>query len=546
MLKVYYKNQTLNVNYNTSLEEVKKQLQLTNVYAAQVNNKIRELTFKLAEPENDVLFLDLSHPQAVNIYEASLRYLVVMAFYHVFPEKKVRFSYYSSQSLLVTLENNAEFNLEMFEQIQKKMIVLVAQKLKIEKKSFSLEKALEIYDSFGFENKKKLLQQKPQNKVSLYVCDSYYNDMHQGMVPNTSYLTHYQLLYRSSSMILQFPQTFHHGVIPLFKEEPFFEKTLHQTSVWRQMTQTQNIHQINNYSSNPKKNFDLISIAEINHQRQLMEISNQIADKKDKIKIIHIAGPSSSGKTTLAKKLQLQLMAVGVTSTLVSMDNYYLPLEEVPKTSDGSSYDFEHIQALNIDLFNQNINDLILHKKAIIPQFDFSTRVITHKPIEINTQVLLVEGIHANNPVLLPSLFREQKFKIYIAPQHQLSLDEHNPLHITDIRFLRRTIRDLKMRSTNILKTFDFWKFVREGEFRWIYPYQQEADYLFNSELIYEFNVLKPYLEPLLLEVPLMSPYFEKAQYYLKLLSWFDAWESDLVPHESLLREFIGNSPFYQ
>ncbi|NWN46062.1 nucleoside kinase [Candidatus Phytoplasma pruni] len=546
MLKVYYKNQTLNVDSNTTLEELKNRLELTDVYGAQVNNKIRELTFELTEPENEVLFLDLTHPQAVDIYEASLRYLVAMAFYHVFPEKKVRFSYYSSQSLLVRFENDAELTLEMFEKIQEKMQDLVAQKLKIEKKSFSLEKALEIYNTFGYDNKSKLLQQKPQKTVPLYVCGSYYNDMHQGMVPNTSYLTHYQLLYRSSSMILQFPQTFHQGKIPLFKEEHVFEKTLHQTSVWRQTAQTQNLHQINNYSLNPKKNFDLISIAEINHQRQLMEISRQIADKKNQIKIIHIAGPSSSGKTTLAKKLQLQLLAVGITSTLVSMDNYYLPLAEVPKTSDCATYDFEHIQALNIALFNQNINDLILHKKAIIPQFDFSTRVITHKPIEIDTQVLLVEGIHANNPALLPSLAREQKFKIYIAPQHQLSLDEHNPLHITDIRFLRRTIRDLKMRSTNILKTFDFWKSVREGEFRWIYPYQQEADYVFNSELIYEFNVLKPYLEPLLLEVPSMSPYFEKAQYYLKLLSWFDAWESDLVPHDSLLREFIGNSPFYQ
>jgi uridine kinase len=546
VLQVYCNNQTFNVPFKTSLEDLKNQLQLKNVYAAQVNNKIRELTFKLEEKINYVLFFNLSNPNAVDIYEASLRYLVSIAFYNIAPQIKVRFSYYSSQSLLVLPENNKELTLDFFQKIKHEMKLLVSQKLKIEKISLPLEKVLDIYKTFNYENKIKLLQQKKHSTCCLYVCGHYYNYMYQKMVPNTSYLTKYKLLYYNSSIILQFPQAFHQGEIPLFSEEPLFENTLLKSSFLRQITQTQNLHQINDYAKTPKQQFDLINIAEINHQRQLIEIISQICDKKDKIKIIHIAGPSSSGKTTLAKRLQLQFLSLGMTSTLISMDNYYLPLKDVPKTSDGLTYDFEHIEALDINLFNQNINDLIFYKKAVIPQFDFSTRMVVQKLIEINTKFLLVEGIHSNNPQLLPFFLREQKFKIYISPQHQLSLDEHNPLHITDIRFLRRTIRDLKMRNTNILKTFDFWKYVRKGEFKWIYPFQKEADYIFNSELIYEFNVLKPYLEPLLLEVPQKSLYFEKAQYYLKLLSWFEAFESDFVPYESLLREFIGNSPFYK
>ncbi len=545
MLKVYYNKTILNVPLNTSLETLKNQLNLKNIYAATVNNKLKELTFKLQDPTNQITFLGTWNSAAVNIYEASLRYLVAMASYKLFENISLHFTYYSSSSILVSFPKEITFVPEMFQQIEEEMLLLVSQKLDITKKKFPLKKALQIYQSLGFWDKISLLKQKNSSFATLYFCKNYCNYMYQGLVPNTSYLDKYHLFYHKNGFVIQFVTPFSDEKIPLFQQEPLFEQMLTQSLVFKKNIKIQNVSQINKFAQTSQSQFNLINLAEINHQNQLQQLSTQIAKCACNLKIINISGPSSSGKTTFAKRLQLQLQALGFFTFIISMDNYYLPLKDIPKEKDGTSFDFESIDALNIPLFNQNIYDLITCKKTTIPQFDFVTRSHTQKDIQTHNHIILVEGMHSINPKLTPFISRLQKFQIYISPQHQLSLDLHNPLHLTDVRFLRRAIRDYISRNTNILRTFEFWDSVRKGEFRWIYPNQQEADFIFNSELIYEFNVLKPYLIPFLLQIPGTSKYFDKAQYFLSLLSFFKSFNSNLVFHESLLKEFIGGSPFY-
>jgi uridine kinase len=546
VLKVYYNQTILNVPLHTSLETLKKQLNLNkNIYAAKVNNKLKELTFKLNAPTNQIIFLGSGDASAINIYEASLRYLVSMASYKLFENISLHLTYYSSSSILVSFPKETSFSPEMFQQIKEEIFSLVSQKLDITKKKLPLVQALQIYQSLGFGDKISLLKQKDMPFVTLYFCQNYCNYMYQGLVPNTSYLDKYHLFYHQNGFVIQFITTFSDDKINPFQKEPLFEQMLAKSSVFKKNIQIQNVFQINQFAQSAQSQFNLINLAEINHQNQLNQLSALIASRVSNLKIINISGPSASGKTTFAKRLQLQLQALGIPTFIIAMDNYYLPLKDIPKEKDGISLDFESIDALNILLFNQNIYDLLTCKKTTIPQFDFVDRSHTQKDVKIDNQIILVEGIHAINPKLTLFIQRLQKFQIYIAPQHQLSLDLHNPLHLTDIRFLRRAIRDYISRNTTILRTFEFWNSVRKGEFIWIYPNQQEADFVFNSELIYEFNVLKPYLIPLLLQIPDTNQYFDKAQYFLNLLSFFKSFDSNLVFHESLLKEFIGGSPFY-
>ena len=303
---------------------------------------------------------------------------------------------------------------------------------------------------------------------------------------------------------------------------------------------------MNEYALSKNELIDFVNMCEIKHTNELHELASEIIEKRKEIKLIAIAGPSSSGKTTFSMRLRITLMSLGLKPVMISIDDYYLPRSSAPLDEFGQP-DLEHIESLDIERFNNDIHKLTNGEEVTLPRYDFKRGVITNGKtikVEENTPII-IEGIHALNDRLTSKVSRNQKYKIYIAPQTQLHIDDHNPISITDLRLLRRIVRDSKYRNAPATETMAMWPSVRRGEFKWIYPFQEGADFVFNTELSYEFGVLKKFALPQLQAIPRDSEYFIMANRLVKFLKYFIDIPEELVPCNSLLREFIGGSCFH-
>ncbi|CDR31128.1 Uridine kinase [Acholeplasma oculi] len=289
-----------------------------------------------------------------------------------------------------------------------------------------------------------------------------------------------------------------------------------------------------------------MNLCETKHNNQLSDLGNQIAQNIEDIKLIAVAGPSSSGKTTFTNRLRIELLAKGIEPMMISMDNYYKPKTEAPKDSDGNP-DLEHVEALDVKKFNQDMADLVMGKAVSMPIFDFKLgkRVLGPSITLKKGSPILIEGIHALNDKLTDLIPNHQKFKIFISPNTQVHIDDHNPLSLTDLRLIRRMVRDQKYRNTPVTQTLDMWSSVRRGEFRWIYPHQETANFIYNSELTYELLVLNKFALPHLLQVPKDDKHYITANRLVKFLKYFKEIDSTLIPSNSILLEFIGGSPFH-
>ena len=410
----------------------------------------------------------------------------------------------------------------------------------------SKEKAKEVYEFYGYDDKLDLLQYRPNNEVNFYQCDDYLNYMFNYMVPSTGYIKDYKLRLYAPGFIVQYPRSESGGIIPEFQDAPTFSQALKDAQKWGKMINGSYVGLMNK-KIEQQKELEFINLCETKHNDQLAELGLKIKSDIDNIRLIAIAGPSSSGKTTFTNRLRIELMARGITPLMISIDNYYLSKKEAPLDEDGKP-DLEHLHALDTELFNDQMYSLINGEEVTLPIFNFETgkrewgetvKLDAHSPI-------LIEGIHALNDELTPSIPSHQKYKIYIAPQAQLHLDDHNPISITDIRLLRRLVRDKKFRNSKAEETLSMWPSVRRGEFRWIYDNQEGVNYVFNSELTYELCVMKKYALPMLEDIPSDSPYYIQANRLIKFLKYFKDIEDDWIPCNSILREFIGGSSFYR
>ena len=344
---------------------------------------------------------------------------------------------------------------------------------------------------------------------------------------------------------MQFPRAECGGNIPEFEESISFAKMLKEARDWSEMIGCSNISSINNYATEISMN-DLVNICETKHNNMLSELGNVIKNDIKNIRVICIAGPSSSGKTTFANRLRLELMSKGINPIRISMDDYYLERSKVPLGEDGKP-DFEHIESLDLDLFNDNLLKLIEGEEVELPIYDFEKhgRVMGRK-VKIDEKTpIIIEGIHALNERVTKLIPKSQKFKIYISPTSQINVDDSSIVNATDIRLLRRIVRDYRYRDTDPSKSFDMWPAVRKGEFKWIYPFQEEADYIFNSELTYELGVMKKYALPALNKIDKNDANYIQANRLIKFLKYIRDIDDKYVPCNSLLREFIGGSCFY-
>ena len=509
---------------------------------AKVNNRIRELTYEVYY-DADVEFLTVRDADAIPIYETSLRYLVAMAFKRAYPELEVRFSYNVSRSIFVQILNDSRHSdMSMVRRIEEEMQTIVAADFPLNRMIVTKEEAKNIYEDKKFTDKLELLKYRPEKTVHLYDCDGYLNYMYGRMVPSTGYLKKYKIRLYSPGIIIQYPRAEAGGDIPKFEDAPTFGKTLKASHAWGKIAGADSVSGINEHI---KKDgvIDFINMCETRHNRMLVELGNMIESDIDTIRLICIAGPSSSGKTTFSNRLRIELLSRGIKPIRLSIDDYYLPKSEVPKDENGDP-DLESINALDIELFNQNMLDLISGKEVQLPRFDFKLghRVLGRKLKVSFSQPIIIEGIHALNDLLTINIPKHQKFKIYISPQAQINFDNHNPMSLTDLRLLRRIVRDKKYRNASAEETMSMWPSVRKGEFTWIYNTQEGADFVFNSLLSYELSVMKKYAMPLLSNIDTNSVYFPVAERLIRMLKYFDDMPDEWVPSNSLLREFIGGS----
>lgn len=512
--------------------------------AAKVNNRLRELSYELGF-DCEVKLLDLKDSDAVKVYETSLRYLIAMAFHNVYPEYKVKICYGISRSLLVAVVSpKVKMDSAMLAAVIAEMRRLVAADLPFTRMTMSKSEAYDMFVANGDLDKATTLQYRPEKICHFHKCGDYINYMYGYVVPSTGYLKRFRMFTYDGNFICQYPRYEMNGEIPEFKDEPTFSKVLNRAYKWAKICNADLISGINAHVSEDTE-IDFINMNETLHNDMLHDLGNQILSDIENIKLICIAGPSSSGKTTFSNRLRIELMARGITPLRISLDMYYKNREDIPYDEHGVQ-DFEDINALDIDLFNEQIQALLQGDMVELPVYQFGDGRAEHGiPTQISPDTpIIIEGIHALNDQLSYSIPKYQKYKIFIAPQFQMNLDMHNPISYTDIRLLRRIVRDKKYRGASAERTLEMWHSVRRGEFKWIYPFQEGCNYVYNSALTYELCVLKKYALPALKEVPSDSPYYITANRLIKFLKYFKDMDDKWVPCNSLLREFIGGSCF--
>ena len=509
---------------------------------AKVNNRIRELTYEVFY-DADIEFLDIEDEEAAYIYENTLRYIVAMALYEIDPTLQLKYSYYESRSIYaLLLDEEYKMDKRLLSVLNDKISEIISSDYKFERKIVPNDEAEQIYRKFNMEDKIDLLKYRPEKTVHFYVCNGYYNYMYGYMAPSTAYINKYRLQLYQNGFIIQFPKNDSKGEIPPFVPSPKYGKTLDSSYHWARLVGTETVTKINHHVEN-SGDVDFIHLCEAHHNNMLSELGRQIKEHLSSIRLICIAGPSSSGKTTFSNRLRSELLSHGISPIRISLDDYYLPKNLVPLDEEGK-LDLETIEALNIELFNKNMKDLVDGKSVTIPHYDFKTGKTSNGPtyqIKPN-QLIIIEGIHALNERLTHLIPKKQKYKIYIAPQEQINLDNHNPVSLTNIRLIRRIVRDYKFRNSSAEETLSMWPSVRRGEFKWIYDTQEDADYVFNSLLFYEHCVLKNDALKILSLVETDSPYYIAANRLIKYIKYFVHMDNKWVPCNSLLQEFIGHS----
>ena len=510
--------------------------------AAYVNKRVRELTYTI-DKDSEIVPLTFKDRDAMRIYESSVRFLVAMAMHNIHPHYQIRFAYNVSRSIFLQILNQGtSASGVMIKELIEEMNKLVEQDIPLVRQIVSKEEAARIFTEDGYQDKVDILKYRPEKTAHIYHCGDYRNYMYSRMVPSTGYIRKWIVRYYHPGIIIQYPRPEAGGEIPPFEDAPTFGKTLKRAHQWGLATGCDTIVGIN---ERIEKDGDIqfITLCEQKHNRQLCELGQMIEDEKESIRLICIAGPSSSGKTTFANRLRIELLSRGIKPLRISMDDYYLDRGKTPLDEEGKP-DFESVNALDIELFNQNLADLIAGLEVDLPKYDFKQgkrvkgRTIT-VPLD---QPIIIEGIHALNEKLTASIPAHQKFKIFIAPQSQVNIDNHNPMSLTDLRLLRRMVRDHQFRNSSAISTLEMWPSVRKGEFKWIYDTQEGANYVFNSFSAYELSVMKKYAMPLLEEIDPESEHFPVAERLIRMLKFFKDLPDKWVPCNSIIREFIGGS----
>lgn len=513
-----------------------------DIVCAYVNHRVRELTYMI-DKDAEVVPLTVKDRDAKPIYESSLRFLVAMAMHNIHPHYDIRFAYNISRSIFLQILNpQVTASGYMTRELIAEMNRLVDLDLPLVRQIVSKEEAAHIFTEDGYPDKVAILKYRPEKTAHIYHCGNYRNYMYSRMVPSTGYIKKWIVKYYHPGIIIQYPRFDVNGEIPPFEDAPTFGKTLKRAHQWALATGCDTIVGINERIEKDG-DIEFITLCEQKHNRQLCELGQMIEDERENIRLICIAGPSSSGKTTFANRLRIELLSRGIKPVRISMDDYYKDRGDTPLDEDGKP-DFESADALDIELFNQNLSDLIAGFEVDLPKYDFMQgKRVKGRTLSVPIdQPIIIEGIHALNERLTSSIPSHQKFKIFIAPQSQVNIDNHNPMSLTDLRLLRRIVRDHQFRNSSALDTLNMWPSVRKGEFKWIYDTQEGANYVFNSFSAYELSAMKKYAMPLLESIDSENEHFPVVERLVRMLKFFDDIPDTWIPCNSIIREFIGGS----
>ena len=543
-VKVTYLGKSYLYPRDITLEDISKDFQENyseTIIMAEVNGRPYELNYKVTE-DVTVDFFDLTSPTGNRVYESGLIFVLEKACLNMLnSEIEVKYSIDKG----IYIKTYKKITKEDLDKVSREMKEIVKRNLPIQKNLVNRLEAIEYYKSTKSYDKVNVLKYSVNTNVNLYRLMDIYNYFFSYLPVSTGALKEFKLTYiDQNSFVLRYPNIYYLNKIPVYKHHDKLFNEFKKYDEWSEKLGIENVSSLNNKVTKGNVD-DIVLLSENIQNNSLFKIAETIYNNK-KLKLILLAGPSSSGKTTTSKKLELFLKGFGLNPIAISIDNYFVDRDKTPRLPDGS-YDFESLNSINVELFNKNLKDLLDGKEVTLPVYNFITgkSELSDESIKLGEkEILIVEGLHALNEELTYSIDRKNKYKIYLCPLTVLSLDNHNRIRTTDNRLLRRIVRDNRTRGYSASDTLSTWSKVREGEEKYVFPFQDEADVIFNTSLIYELGVLKTYAEPLLYSVEESDPMYKEAVRLLNLLKNILPTSNDYIPVDSIVREFIGGGYF--
>lgn len=544
-MKVSYKNIEVEIKDEnlTVIDAFKEAIEeKENVIACMVNNEVKPLDYVLKQ-NDEVELLNTSSRDGARIYTRGLLFIMGMAFNELYPEIKLTVNFQLSSSMFCETEKDT-ITEEMIENVKARMQEIIDKNLKIKKIEMSKEEATEFLKKENTGIGKIQIENKEKERVSLYFCEEYYNYFYGVMPISTGYIKLFDIMKYHDGFLIRYPSKNKPNEIKPYQEGKKLLATLEEYDDIYRILGIATLSQLNEKIRNGEAK-DIILLSEALHEKKIANIADKIIEDRKK-RVILIAGPSSSGKTTFAKRLGIQLKLNGLKPKTISVDNYFVEREQTPKDEFGN-YNFEALEAVDLKLLNEHLVKLLNGEEIEVPTFDFKkgTKYYTGKTMKLeDDEVLVMEGIHCLNDELTPAIDKNQKFKIYISALTVLNIDYYNRISTTDTRIIRRTVRDSQFRGYDALKTLSSWYSISAGEEKNIFPFQEGADVMFNTSLVYEINALKKYALPLFSQIGKEEKEYAEAKRLTEFLKYFEPIDIEDIPKNSLLREFIGGGIF--
>ena len=540
---------TLDVEMGTSLLELQEQLSIGGAYpllAAYVNNRIKELNYKIYKPIM-VRYIDITHFEGYRVYQRTISFILQKAAHDIFPERKLHIRHSLGRGLYGEFADGDELSVEDIEALRQAMQSIIDSRHTITRQRMLSADINAIFEQYGFDDKIALLNSRKRLYSNIHTMDDTVGYFYGALTPNTGYIHLFDIRRYYNGFYIALPLRSDPSKLDLNVHLDKMFDVFREYSMWVNIMGVPTVGHLNEKVLAGDAS-ELIKVAEAFHEKKIAQIADQIeqANISKGTRVVLISGPSSSGKTTTAKRLGIQLRILGLDPVLISLDDYFVDRERTPKDENGE-YDYEALEAIDLKLLNSDLERLIAGESVDVPRYDFITgsRQWHETPLKLNERsILIMEGIHGLNPKLTPSIPRDQKFCIYVSCLTSVAMDNLSRIPTSDNRMLRRITRDYATRGSNALATLQRWPSVRRGEEKHIFPYQENADVMFNSSLFYEISVLRQKVEPILREVNDTEPEYGEVRRLLKFLDNFIPISPDEIPPTSVLREFIGGSSF--
>ena len=544
-MKIMYNSEEMEIPTGTTIKEAfKEEIEKSEVpiIGAKYNNEYQRLDYVLEE-DGEVALVNIASQGGMKIYRRTLIYIMAKAFDKLYKEAKIRVNYQLAYSMFCTIDN-MEVTTEILTNVENEMRKIIEQNLPIIQKTLTREEAQKLYEKEDSSRGRLQLDLENNKEINMYYCEDYYNYIYEDIAINTGITKVFDLVQYDDGFLLRYPSSSNPNTLPPYQETKKLHWALDEYNDIHKILDVTTIYKLNNIIKNGNiKN--LIMLEEALHEKKIAQIADKIAQKRD-VKMVLIAGPSSSGKTTFAQRLGLQLKINGLKPVTISVDNYFVERPDTPRDENGE-YDFENIEAIDLELFNNHLTALLNGETIECPEFDFSVGTKRYKGKTMHLakdEILVIEGIHCLNDKLTAQIPKENKYKVYISDLTVLNMDRLNRISTTDTRLIRRIVRDFQFRNYSASHTLNSWPKVNRGETKNIFPYQETADSIFNTSLIYEIAALKNIAMPLLQEIPKDKREHAEAVRLINILKYFESIPSEYIPANSLLKEFLGGGYF--